>query len=301
MKFDYSATESFLAFLKGEIKLQEVLQNPAYQTVTSHCNFFQGADLGEEEIILALKGQPSPFYGLNNLHENIPAIKKLLSVIQREESHWLSEIEKAMHRLLPNEDLSKITIYPIIGYDAGIGHKDAACLNLNVSYEFLNPLEFLYIAIHECFHVLYEHIHTFPSFADLKDLKRRIEFFHLLTHNEGYAVYAPLNLRQKYGHLGDVSQRILDDYIVVFDEKRITKLTKKYDELVQKLNEDQKMTLENYEDQALGSERYTYRIGCTLVRLIEEKYGMSEVQEAIYLNGSDFIRKYDHLLSCYRS
>lgn len=45
MKFDYSATESFLSFLKGEIKLQEVLQNPAYQTVASHCNFFQDADL----------------------------------------------------------------------------------------------------------------------------------------------------------------------------------------------------------------------------------------------------------------
>lgn len=300
MKFDYSATENFLSFLKGDVKLHEVLENPAYQAVVSHYRCFQGGDLGEEDVVLGLEGQPSPFYGLKNLMENLPAIKKLLSIIQREESGWLSEIEKALYRLLPNEDLSDVTIYPIIGYDAGIGHKNAACLNLNWSCYFDNPLEFLYIAIHECFHVLYEHIHSFPSFADLKELKKRIEFFNFLTHNEGYAVYAPLTAREKYGHLGDHSHQILADYIVLSDQERIENIVKKYDVFIQQLHEDQKRILEKYLDDEREEERYPYRIGCVMVNLIEEKYGMPEVQEAIYLTGSDFIKKYDHLLSSYR-
>lgn len=121
-----------------------------------------------------------------------------------------------------------------------------------------------------------------------------------MTHNEGYAVYAPLYLRQKYGHMGEFSHPILKDYEVLVNKSSIKNLINQYNDFVKKLYENQKMTLEDYLDEAFGTKRYPYRIGCTLVNSIEEKYGISEVQKAIYLSGSDFIKKYEHLLSSYR-
>ena len=77
-----------------------------------------------------------------------------------------------------------------------------------------------------------------------------------MTHNEGYAVYAPLTVREKYGHLGDNSHLILADYIVLSEQERIKNMVKKYDVFIQQLHEDQNRILEKCIDDEREEERY---------------------------------------------
>ncbi len=299
MQFDYSAAKQFFAYLEGKRELVKVLDSPAYQAVFSHSRK-TGTELTIADVELAIQGKPTDFYGLKNLQYNLPSLKRLLALLEDKEAEWLSIIEEAITELLPNENHSDITIYPIIGYDAGIGHRNAVCMNINLELYLNNPLEFLYLAIHECFHAVYEHIHPFPQFTKIKTAGDQLSVFYYLLHNEGYAVYAPLKLRMINNHLGNYSDPVLADYPIVFKKKEIIKHLRVYDTLILNVKEKEDMSMDPDVKKTFGYFRLAYRIGCTLVRRIEAELGMEEVRKGIYLSPAKFIKKYSELLNYFR-
>lgn len=299
MHFDYTATTLFLAHLMGEVSLTQLLQHPAYQAIFSHANSI-GDGLSAEDVIRAVNGEASNFYGVQNLEANLPHIQGLMQYLKAHELASLPEIEAAIERLLPMEDHSLITIHFTIGYDQGIGHKDAVCLNLNVPTYFEAPYELLYLAIHEAFHAVFEHIRPLPPRAQLETARGRLSFFRSLLQNEGYAVYAPLHLRLQNGHLGNLEDNLLKDYQIIFDQAELTRHVTLYDTLTHNLSHSGDMALEEFATRAFGHDRLAYRIGCTIIRRIEEALGFDELKQAIYLSGDEFVEKYDHLLDIYR-
>ncbi len=209
MQIDFSGVQQFLAYLNGQVPLGQVLDHPAYKTVSRHAQMF-GGGITVQDVETALAGKPSPFYGLKRLKDNLSSIMTLLDLLDERQAEWCATIEAELQYLFPDEPLN-ITIYPILGYDMGIGLDGLVCMNLNCAAYLEVPLEFLFYALHECVHVIYERSHHLPTLPEVRTPAEWRSYFNLWTQNEGFAVYGPLRLREKLGGLGERDYRVLFD------------------------------------------------------------------------------------------
>lgn len=288
MQFDFSGAQQFLAYLDRKIPLGQVLDHPAYKTVFRHAQMF-GGGLTPQDVENALTGKPSPFYGLAALSDNLPRIMALLKFHLECQAEWCATIEAELRYLFPGESLN-ITVYPILGYDMGIGLHGSVCMNLNCAAYLDAPMEFLFYAIHECTHVIYERRHHIPALTIVCTAVQWRSYFNLWTQNEGFAVYAPLRLREKLGGLGE------RDYQVLFDASQLDIHRQAYWHALERLLVEQLLPKDEYLEICFGEMRLTYRIGCELLRRIERSFGLEAVQEAFRLGSDDFIDHYNFLL-----
>ena len=288
MQFDFSGALQFLAYLNGQAPLRQVLNHPAYKIVSRHAQMFWGG-ITAQDVENALAGKPSPFYGTESLKDNLPRITALLNLLDERQGEWCTMMKAELAHSFPNENLN-ITIYPILGYDMGIGLNGAVCMNLNCAAYLSAPMEFLFYAIHECTHVIYERCHLIPTLAEICTPVQWRSYFNLWTQNEGFAVYAPLRMREKLGALDE------RDYQVLFDMPQLEIHRKAYWHALERLSGEQPLSRDEYLEICFGDMRLTYRIGCELLRRIERAYGLEAVQEAFLLDSNEFIARYQFLL-----
>jgi len=289
VKFDFSGAELFFAYHHGLATTQQVLDHVAYQTVRKHAQRLS-EDITVAEVEKALRGQASSFYGLDDLTDHLPQIQTLLQVVQANQNAWLDLIQAALLRLLPEEDLSQMTIYPIIGYDKGIGLDDGVCLNLNWPSYWADPNEFLYAIIHQSVHIIYERHHRLAPRREVVTAEQWWSYLNLWVQNEGYAVYAPLQLRQERGDLTD------PDYQILLDADALETYRIAFLDAVEVLQQTSSLSRADYLELVFGPLRLTQRVGCELVRLIEAVYGLEAVTEAFYLDGDTFMTDYGYLI-----
>jgi hypothetical protein len=290
MKFDFTGAELFLSFLSEESSLNQIFEHPAYQIIRQHAQkYSHGLEPGD--ISLALADEPSSFYGLEDLMQNLPQIKKLLAKIRTNATDWLDLAQNSLCRIFPEEATSNIVIYPIIGYDMGIGLKDAVCMNLNWRPYLNQPEEFLYYLIHECTHVIYERYHEVPAIRDINSPEGWLSFFKLMVQNEGYAVYMPLSLRLERGHMED------RDYQVLYDSRQLDTHRRAFWNVIGKLTDDPPDDLNEILETIFGPQRLAYRIGCDIIRNIEAVDGITGVKNAFYMDGDTFITEYGRTIS----
>lgn len=287
MHIDFSGIELFQAYRAGRATAGQVLEAPAYRSVRRHAELF-GSGLTPRDLDDALQGKPSPFYGLGRLPERSEAIQRLLETLRQEGDVWLATAESVLAGLFPGEALD-IPVYPILGYDMGIGLDGAACLNVNHAPYLAQPREFLFYAIHECTHVIYERSHRLPGLAEIVSPADWRSYFNLWLQYEGYAVYAPLTLRLQEDCLAD------GDYQVLIDPAQIEAHCQALLTALDALRSETPLTQEQYLETCFGPQRLTYRMGCELIRRIERVYGMQAVRQAFYLSGDEFVEKYGAL------
>jgi hypothetical protein len=287
-RFDFSGVEQFLACLEGKISPEQVFAHPAYQTVALHARQF-GTGLNAVDVKNALAGRPSPFYGLVGFLPNLPRIKHLLTYLRQQAAEWSAVIEFELRALFPDEKLN-IIIYPIFGYDMGIGLDNSVCMNLNCPAYLDEPMEFLFYAIHECTHVLYERRHPIPILADIHTPAEWRSYFNLWTQNEGFAVYAPLRLREKLGYLNERDCRIL------FDGQALEFHRLEYLSAFERLLDETPLEREAYLEICFGDRRLTYRLGCELLRRMNHANGLAAMQSAFFMDGDEFMERYKCLL-----
>ncbi len=189
MQLDFSGAEIFLDYRDGNASAEQVLAHPAYRTVARHGQLF-GSPIGPSDLDRAMNGEPSPFYGLEKLSGRIGQVRRLLDLLRRDGEAYLANAQAELSRLFPGEDLD-IVVYPIIGYDMGIGLDGAVCMNANHGPYLAEPQEFLFYLIHECVHVIYERSHHVPALVEVESPAEWLAYFRLWLQNEGYAVYAP--------------------------------------------------------------------------------------------------------------
>jgi hypothetical protein len=271
--------------------VQQVLGHPAYQAVCRHARMFSHG-ISARDVEEALLGNPSEFYGLDGLPARVEQIQTLLKDIRQNEEAWMAAAGSVFSRLLPGESLD-ITIYPIIGYDMGIGLDGVVCMNCNYAPYLADPDEFLLYIIHECVHVIYERGHTVPALEAVISPDEMRSYFNLWCQNEGFAVYAPLRLRQERGRLAE------RDYAVLFNDNQLEKHRKAFLETLDKIQQTRQLPLDEFLGYSFGPMRLTYRLGCELFRRIEMTFGLEAVREAFYLDGDSFMARYRHLLGDY--
>ncbi len=288
MRIDYTGAEQFIAYLAGQTTLPHVLAHPAYLAVRRHARRFS-TEITEADVEKAVQGQPSPFYGAADLVQNLPRIQALLATIREHEADWMAMAEEALRQLLPDEDLG-IPIFPILGYDMGIGLEGVVCLNCNWPAYWDDPLEFVFFVIHECLHVVYARRHRVPALSAVQSSAEWRTYFHLWTQNEGFAVYAPLHVREAWGRLAD------RDYRVLFDPPQLEQHRAAFVRTRARLLGAGPLARADYLEMCFGPQRLTYRVGCELIRRIEQAYGPATVREALALDGDDFMARFGGLL-----
>ncbi len=288
MKLDLSGAELFLAYLAGDVRAHEVLQHPAYQAVELHARLYSDG-LSEQDLDDALQGRDSAFYGLEHLAERMPGIMGLLRTIRKEQQAWIEAAGSSLSKLLPDAGLD-ITVYPILGYDMGIGLDEVVCMNCNVASYIADPREFLFFIIHECMHVIYERSHHIPALKQVQTTQDWRSFFNLWVQNEGYAVYGPLKLREQMACLAE------RDYSVLGNPVELERLRLLFLGTLDTLAGGDELRRDQYLEACFGPERLTYRIGCELIRRIERQCGLEGVREAFHLDADTFIGRYLKLL-----
>ncbi len=288
MHIDVSGAALFLDYLAGRATAHDVLQHPAYRTVAQHARRYS-TGIAEGDLERALRGQDSPFYGVDGLPERLGDIQALLETIRTEQDSWVQIVQVTLSRLLPEADLN-IAIYPIIGYDMGIGLDGAVCMNCNHSSYLADPREFLFFIIHECMHVVYERCHHVPSLAEVDSPAEWRSYFNLWVQNEGFAVYAPLYLRLEMDCLHE------RDYTVVLNPSELDPLRLSFLKVLDMLEQERPLSRDEYLEACFGPMRLTYRIGCELLGRIESIGGVEAVRRAFYLDADRFMGEYRNLL-----
>ncbi len=288
MQIDFSAAELALEYLDGKVQSQELLAHPAYQVVCRHAARY-GEGIDANDLKLARQGLESRFYGLQKVDEHRAAIQQLLTSIRANQGIWLEQACQQLTLIGGESELEKICIYPIIGYDMGIGLENTACLNCNTSTYLQNPQEFLYYVIHECVHILYEHRHALPTMKDMLAVPAWLDWFALWTQNEGYAVYIPWQLRKQQGQLQE------RDYQVLEDPARMQAVINNYRQACELLSRAD-MTAERALELIFGDQRLTYRIGALLISRIERLYGLQAVRSGFDQAPRQWLQIYSPLL-----
>lgn len=296
MRFDFSGADIFLAYLAGDGNLQDILSHPAYQTVAEHSLRYGGTIIDEQSIQNGLAGRDSAFYGLSTVQENLPYIRALRAYLVEVAPLWQKLAVSELRQLLPDEPCDDIVIYPIIGYDAGIGLSRKVCMSLNLRLYQHSPREFLSTLIHEAFHVVYETIHGKRNLACLEGSASWRKLYLTMLQNEGCAVYAPLMLRERLDYPVETSNPLQQDYALLSRPEQLKPYVDKFTAAL-RVVETEPLSKRQYMDLIFSPDRLTYRVGSLLAKRIVEIHGLSTLTDAIYLSGEAFYEEYGHLLS----
>lgn len=290
------AAELFLSCFDGQASLSEVLRHRAYKTIFNHFELFgsamgsaMGGRLTEEDVARAMSGQSSKFKGLERLRENMPRIKRLMATIESSRHEWAERAYRAVASVVEPRFLGDIWVYPVLGYDLGIGLKGAVCMNLNANLYMEHHMEFLYFIMHEAFHVAYERIHTIPMLRDVRTPEDWLRFFDIMLQNEGYATYVALAPREAAGHMQFKDYAVLNDPVSV--REHIARLFSVREAML-----DERLGVDERISMACGSDRLTYRVGCEMIRRVHYQYGSGAVSDALLMDGRQFWQRYSHLL-----
>lgn len=289
MRLCMSGAEKFLLYTEGKMNLGDVLADESYRLVFAHAERF-GTRLTEADVSQACLGVSTPFYGMSGLAENRSRIDRLLRIIRSSAAGWLAEVDLVFGELIPGADLEAVTVYPLIGYDMGIGLRDGVCMNLNTERYLEHPNEFLYYMVHEIFHVIYERIHGIRPLREIVTPNDWYSYFAMFTQNEGFAVYAPWKLRERMGELAD------RDYQILLDHGKTAEHIGQFLQTLSFFTDQPQAEPEEFLERCFGPNRLTYRVGCEMIRRMEATYGFPAVQAAVFLSGEEFVERYVHLL-----
>jgi len=296
MKMDFRGAKLFLAWLQGECELDELLQHPGYLTVFEHSRRFANG-LTAEDIELAIQGETTPFFGLRGLQANLSAIKNTLARLEAQQEKLISQTEKALLVFFELEDLEEITVYPVIGYDVGIGLNQHVSMNLNYAGYLKHDNEFLYMMMHECFHAAYEKYQPFRNYKTAKTKKQWLQVLSWALQNEGFAVYSALNARLIAGIETDENCFTIKDYLVLQDSVLLQHTILSFKQTLEGFESSENRDAEDWIDLIFGQHRYAYRVGCAMICKINQTYGSAIVQEALYLESGEYFERYRHLLA----
>lgn len=297
MNIDLTAVRLFIDYLKNKEDINTVLNHDAYKTIINHWNY-NNEEIDKKVIIKSLNMRKNNFYGFYHkelLFNKLYKIEKLIEIINENESKWIEIVKNIYFDFFSKDLLENIIIYPIIGYDIGIGFNGNVCLNIYNNLYIDNPTEILYWIIHESFHVLYVKFHYIKPLKKIENENEWVDLFKLYIQNEGFAVYFPLKIRKKNKHIYNKYHNSIKDYSIILDKNQIEVLIRDFFITFEKIKQE-KLSKEEKINNLFCEKRFSYRIGCEIICRIENKYGISEVKNSIFLSPNDFFNKYIYLL-----
>lgn len=291
MNVDYSYVDVIFKIIDDKSNIDELKNNVGYQTIMLHSHN-TGNDFSLRKIENAVKDISDNAYGLKNLLKNIERIKILYEVLKNKENEWLEEVKMYVSRLFNDIDYNIITIYPVIGYDIGIGLDKKVCVNLNSEICLNDYRELISIIIHETTHICYDFIHgsTIDSLEieTVGDMKNILE---KLIQYEGVGVFSAEEYRVKH-NLPNSGSRIQEDYEVLTNKDKRLELLGEYRELSDDLLSGRLRDEKEFMERGFGQTKLVHRLGYSIFTQINEDKGIDGVREAINMSNKDFVEKF---------
>jgi len=297
MLIKWDAVELFLAYLAGTVKAADVLAHPAYVAVRLHSRLAWGRELRADDLDRAVAGQESPFFGLRDVRDNTGRIRDFVALARSQERQWVQDVYSQLAPVTSRADLALTKVYPIVGYDAGIGLSGLACLNINWPIYLGRPHEFVYMMAHELSHVLYGRRRPIPEISQVQGSAQWSGLFDRMTQDEGFAVHASLELRTKRGHLGNGSHPILYDYVVLSQPELLAAHVACWRRARRTIATANGRDRSVYLELVFGAQRLTYRVGAAIARRIAEVHGRDRLKEAFAMSGTEFVEAYSELVA----
>ncbi len=133
MKIDMTAGDLYLSYLEDETDFDEMWDTRPFQMIREFSQGMRRFGSSKEEIKEALeRAENIDRNGLGSLEENLHQVKDFFRTIENKEEEWIDTIEEELNRVIPEGDLSDLTIYPLPSLlDYGIAMEDGVCINLN--------------------------------------------------------------------------------------------------------------------------------------------------------------------------
>ncbi len=291
MKVDYSYIKTFLNVINDKSNFEKLNNNMGFQTICLHAKK-TGNEFGIEDVDRAIEGISDEAYGLRNLLNNIDRIEILYRELVSKEKEWLSEVESYIAKLFNINDHLVTTIYPVIGYDIGIGLDKKVCVNLNSEICLNNIKELISIIIHETAHTFFEEIHgsIFETHCSktLSDMKN---FLHNAIQYEGVGIFSAEDYRNK-NNLPNEGSVIQEDYLIASCNKRRKDIRNEYKRLLNDLNTGRINSSQEFLTRTFGKSKLAHRLGYSIFTEINQTSGIEGVREAIRIPNSEFAAKY---------
>lgn len=223
--------------------------------------------------------------------ENIAAIKRNLRFA--EDSIAQTDLaQQQATQYINHKQPYQATFYFTVGYDLGVVFKNGCSLNVAQSHYLKNMTEMKYYAIHELHHagfILSKGLYM-PS-LNAKTHKEMTEIIEYLSHLEGMATYAALNLREKqYAMNSD------NDYISLQNDTLMKAYEKEFFEIYSyfKNTPDQPTTNDDWKKMHILSDkrRLWYRVGALMAKTIDNQQGRDALIALIEKPSSNFFEVY---------
>lgn len=297
MLIKWDAVELFLSYLAGTVRAAEVLAHPAYVAVRLHSRLAWGRELRADDLDRAVAGEESAFFGLRGVRDNTGRIRDFMALARARERQWVQDVYAQLAPVASRTEMALTTVYPILGYDAGIGLSGLACLNINWPIYLGRPQEFVYMMAHELSHVLYGRRRPIPEISQVQGTAQWSDLFYRMTQDEGFAVHASLDLRTERGHLGNESHPILYDYVVLSQPELLATHVASWRRARQAITGGEARDRREYLELVFGAQRLTYRVGAAIARRIAEVHGRDRLREAFTMSGTEFAQAYSELIT----
>ncbi len=223
--------------------------------------------------------------------KNIERIKTLYKTFKTQEKEWLKEVKMYVGELFSDPDYA-ITIYPVIGYDQGIGLNRNVCINLNSEICLRDYRELISTIIHETTHIYYESIHG--SFLDWFKIDILVDMKSLLNkaiQYEGAGVFSEEKYRVK-NNLANTGSPIQEDYKILTDKDKRLELLHEYKELSNDLMSGRLKDKKEFLERGFGQSKLAHRLGYSIFTELNKVSGIEGVRKAISMSNKDFAEKF---------
>ena len=193
---------------------------------------------------------------------------------------------------LPKDFVISASIFFTFGYDIGVAYGKNCSLNLAHSKFLENMHEIKYYAVHELHHTGFIALKNgrMPSLnvSTRKEMAHIIEY---LTHMEGMATYAALDIRKK-----ENAMNADGDYIALQDSKLMTALEEEYFDIYCYFKKEPDKLIDESDWQKINilsdAKRLWYRVGASMAKTIDYELGRDKLTSMISESSENFILTY---------
>jgi hypothetical protein len=199
--------------------------------------------------------------------------------------------QKIALQFLPEGFDFSSSLFFTFGYDLGVAYGNNASLNLAHPFFLENMNELKFFAIHELHHAGFVMLKNYMPSLDITTFREMAELIEYLTHLEGMATLAPLEIRMQESAMNNHS-----DYVALQDVELLQELIKEFFEIYFhfKNNPDSILTNEDWSKLHILSDgkRLFYIVGAHMARTIDQKLGREKLVNLIERPSERFFTTY---------
>ncbi len=292
MKVNYTYVETVLNGIENKTRLHDLENNIGYQIIRKHADI-TGNNFGLVDIKNAIDGISDKAYGLRYLQSNTQRIIDLYRSFKLHEKVWIEDVKEQLSKFFDKEDY-EITIYPVIGYDIGIGIDETVCVNFNSEICLNDYKELVSIIIHEAAHIYYDKLHGFDfETTDLELPQDMINYLTAVIQYEGVGVFSAYEYRVKH-NLSNTGSRIQEDYLFTSESNKGKEIICEYKRLISDILSGEISNINDFESRVFGKAKLPHRLGYNIFTEIYKSSGIAGVRNAIKMSNEEF---YDNFMT----